>query len=376
MSCDRIEEQVADFATGRLEASVAAEVARHLAGCASCRAFAEEVRSLYVEVEAPLPHPSPAPAYPLLSARPSGWPPIARGAIAASILIGLILAIHAAGGGGRAPRDASPRSIAVPEDADPGPALASLPLLDVEVTLPRVPSDYRVGTWLDSREEAELLASFTGRPLLEQYRFPQCPICIGAEKTLDRPEARAALAGFVLYRGNVELEMPNWLEEAIPANPDLFPLPAMRVTEGELETAPRLGVSTLESLLDLLREWNALAAGRGADASGSIDAPAFAECTRRLSEVAELVEARSFTEAVQSLEELIRVGARSGTAFAPCAEQVRDQLQRSFDLQLAEIERLYGGSESERRQAVDLARRFRGEVRNLPIESRLALFTE
>jgi len=368
MSCREFEEKIADFATGRLEAHVAAEVGRHLSACDSCLDFAAAVRSLYGVTEAPLPHSSPVRGIPSFPDATHGRVRVARSAVAAALIIGSIIAAFSLGRWDRPRRDES-------GGAGAGTALASVPLLAVEVTLPSVPA-YRVGTWIESREEAELLASFTGRPLLEQVRYPHCPICIGAQQTLDRPEARAALAGFVLCRSDVEAELPGWLEEAIPANPDRFPLPAMRVTEGELETEARVGVSTVESLLELVAEWRALEARRDTDERGPIDAAEFAECSRRLARIAKLVEARDFTEAVRSLDELSRIADRSGTAFASVAAELRTELLDSFERQLAEIERLHSGTAEERRQAVDLARRFREEVRDLPIESRVVAYTE
>jgi len=102
MNCERMETRLVAFLDGRLEAAERVEVDAHLAGCAACRARAEEFRALWGVLDA-APAFEPSAAFDArlrqrIAGEPRAWwlgwlVPSPRMAVAAALLVILSISI-------------------------------------------------------------------------------------------------------------------------------------------------------------------------------------------------------------------------------------------------------------------------------------------
>ncbi len=369
MNCEAIEQKLADYASRRLAAEEAQSVASHLDGCRSCREFLAQIESLY-EVEEPA-EVAAMHAAARDSAVPSFESPAAgRGAllrVAALLLLAVSIGVLAFA--------FRPHGQPTGPDHAARPAVV-LPLLPLEVELPSFPIAYADGAWISSREEALSLSSFTGRPIFEAYEHPHCPRCIFVEKELERVQSIPDLRGFICYKQPIESDAPDWMQQADLKLPYYYMLPVIRVVDGECTTAPRWEISSLDEMARLAREWREECQERAADVRMGLGRAQYEETAALLTTVPLLLAERRLGAALVILDRVIALDREFRTAFVDCARTLRAKVVEGIDRQIDEIARLHRRTGEERRQAVDLARRFQAELGALPEAERLAPFLE
>lgn len=387
-------DKIADLVAGRLDEATAEKVRAYLLTDDAAREFHEEVVQLYdLDLSVDLEAPRELPAYDTSSSPgtgASGW----RGlepwqrwcALAAALLLVVGGAIFAPdvlrqGDGpsdgtgdlasnhdGDGNDDPSASGVAGVVDFEP------LPLMPVSIELPELPHAYHEGEWLESREEAVLTSRYTGRPLLESYINPGCPVSQDVDRELCAKERRADLGNFVCYREAYEGEVPEPVCGQVDSKEIVMMLPAVRISTGDCEPETHWGIRDWDDVQDKVRTYAERCEEAGKDENRGLGRAAFEHNLATLRRVVTLLDEGRCAESLTALEGIMGCKRSCKTAFGETARQLHEQIINAFEEQIAEIARMSGGTAVEQAQAADLAHRFADRVRGLEIESRARQF--
>lgn len=370
MNCESFELKVADLVAGRTDPDTAAELASHRAACSACRDFEARVAGLY-DLEAALPaHPPAALGFPLEASpekprRVAGLLVVAVAATAA-----LVAAVWwSIQGGGEAPPKTTELATG-PTDEDPLP----IELEEIRLDMPQFPALLpEVGQWIDSREEAELVSEFTGRPLIQQFVLRGCVFCKGTQALLESPEYRDRLFEFVLYRETIV--EPDVLPDEIAERSDdpmlPYSFPAMTVQASGCNVQPRWSIRSWEDVEEVLADYYAFCVRDQEDDRLPLDDTQYERVRGALGSLPDLVGTGGYLKAMEILGETIALADGFRTRFVDEARELEAQLLDGLDRQAARIEELYDGNEAERTRATELANELRARAAGLPVAERL-----
>lgn len=367
MNCEHCERKLPDFLVHRLDPKVASAVQLHLGACGPCREALQRVRRLYEVPEAFRARP------PARLALPRRRPRALRRAAAAGIGIaaaGLVLFL-----GLRAldARDAAPTLTAL---ADPGgdarqqAGAEAAALEPIRVRLPAAPPAFLPGAWLTSRSEAERLAEYTGRPILEEYVWRDCPRCKGMEEVLV-PEYLPVLDDFILVRQIANDGLP---EELLAAHPDAPPhavYPALRVVESGCETKPVWSVSNLYTVEGLVADYYASCFLLAEDERAPLDRELYDWARATLASVPALVDEGRFQQAFERLEAARALDELYRTRFVADAAALERQLRDALEERVATLEARAAQGPAQRAAVRAQARALGESLRGLPLFERV-----
>ncbi|MCI0652591.1 MAG: zf-HC2 domain-containing protein [Planctomycetes bacterium] len=392
MSCEEFETKLADFVTDRLPDAERDTVAEHVRGCARCREFGERIRTLY-RLEESIPEPAKgagaAIAVPASfddgdrargassgdaqdamtqDAPPSRWMR-ALSRIAALFLLAFFAyyLFHLT---------YTRYRLQIPRDPESAVAWEPLPLRPMGLALPALPVAYAEGAFVESRKEAELFASYVGKPVLEQYVHPYCTRCIAVKDALETVAERDELRAFVWHRESYASMPEEWAakwpqKEMVP-----FSLPSIRIRSAKCETEPIWQVSGPDEIAALIEKWRERCPEDAEPAGTPLDRATFERSLRAMNSLPELLAAVRIAEAVRALDELVALEDDHRTEFSVQARKLRDEIFVQLECELTRIAALASGGERDRCQGRDLAQRLRAAVRGLPIEERFASYCE
>lgn len=358
MNCEHCERKLADFAVHRLDPKIASAVQSHLARCGPCRELLERVHVLYGVPEPFAAAPPAALRLPLteeserLARRPLRRVAAALLGVAAAALVLWI-------GLGRARPSAPQRSPAVVTALTP-----------IRVALPELPGPFEPGKWHDSREEALLLAAYTGRPVLEEYVWKGCPRCKSMEYEL-QPAYLPILGDFVLYRQLADKGLPAEVEATHPALPQEISYPAIRITEPGCATKPVWEVGNLRTVEDVVADYFATCFLPSEDERAPLDAGLYDWALATLRAVPALVEDGRYAEAFEHIEEARRLEEAYRTRFADDARTLERSLTGALERRVQELEAMADGPDEARARARSLACKLSEQVGDMPIRARV-----
>jgi hypothetical protein len=235
-----------------------------------------------------------------------------------------------------------------------------LPLLPIAIERPELPASYRDGEWLHSRDQALLVSKYSGRPLLESYINPDCPVSRAVQKTMCSSHCRKSLSGFVCYEESYEGgEVPEPVRDQVDASEIVYRLPAVRVSGGGCEAETRWGVRDFEEVEDELRSYSRRCEESGTDMPSPLPTEEYERNLAALQEALRLFDEESYGPALASLAVVLESESGRKTAFGPTAHRLERQILDGIERQVEAIEEhAEGAGPIERAQARDLAERF------------------
>ncbi|MFN0056963.1 MAG: zf-HC2 domain-containing protein [Planctomycetota bacterium] len=370
MNCKHAELGIAEYVAGRLAARDVVEFEQHLAICPNCArllARVQEISRLPGLRETP--ELAPADCAKLLAklfgpnatAVPAHVGTRRVAAMRAALwVVGLTLAAYGSWSLLSSKRLAEHERLA---------------LAPLSIELPAFPTAYAEDRWLSSKAEAEALALYTGRPVLEEYTNPWCPRCTGMEQVTQSAEQQVKLREFVLLRGTIESEPPTWVLDKLPVDEIPYRLPAMRITRADCATAVASEMVNGAALDALVAEWRARCeAARSSGAHAPLPRADFEAVVATLMQLPTVASGTRYADALQLLDRALARCAKFDTAFVRDIDRLRAALTTQIDAQLAEIEALCAGkTRLEKLRGRDLARQLLERCAGLPHASRLAL---
>lgn len=366
MNCEHCERKLPDFLVHRLDPKVASAVQLHLGTCGPCREALGRVRRLYAVPEAFRARP-PARLMP-----PRRRPRALRRAAAAAIGVaaaGLVLFLGLRAFDARVDSRSlrSGTDSARAEDTGAAPLAALEP---IRVSLPAPPPDFRPGAWLSSRADAQRLAAYTGRAILEEYVWPGCPRCKGMEEVL-QPDYLPILDDFILVRQYADAGLPEELLAAHPDAPANAVYPAMRVVEDDCETKPVWSVNDLTTVEDVVADYYAGCFLLSEDERAPLDRELYDWARTTLESVPALVDEGRFQEAFERLDDARALDASYRTRFAADAAAAERQLHQALEQHVAALEARAAQGPAQRATVRTQARALRDELRGLPLFERV-----
>lgn len=318
MNCPDIEAKIADFVAGHLGADERAVVETHLAQCPSCREFCESVRAIYAMPIDELPPIEPTtPVIRFVDSRSSTL----KRAAAAVLLLFFGLAIGYLAGRSR------PQEIAGETTREflPPPAVA--------LAMPRIPAGYPEMKWYRDSEEAVFLSRFTGRAVLTQFTFPECPRCQAMDPWFEDQKTLTRLSRFILLRVAFEAEVPPELAvQSTPASPFLS-MPAVTIALGTVTIGPKFEISSPNEVESMVTTWEMSNGSR----RPPIPRRLFEECIEILSETPYLLRRYEYATALREIDSVIAFGESYTTEFASVAFGVRETIEDALRAQIEDI---------------------------------------
>ena len=385
MNGETLRDKIPDLVAGRLDEETAREVRAYLLTDEAANDYYERVAQLYrMDLMPPMSPPSSLAGGPIpakASARgPFVWRRIAWAAGFLLLVTGALAVIRPFGGGGGTSPEEAPvvadgggSKTAPAHEIDDEPVASpptSLPLLDIEIDMPELPGHYASGEWLDSREEAVLVSIYSGRPLLESYVNPYCPLSQRVCGELEKKACLETLEGFVCYREQFAGKVPEPMEGEVAAQDLIARLPAMRISGGGCDAEVYYGVCE-RAVQEKARTFERRCAEKAPVTESTLDQDGFDWNLEALRRTEAFLDEGRYAEAVGVLERILACRRSCSTAFGDTARSVREQIFDGLELQLQRIEVLLDGDDERRAQGEDLARRFAKRVRGLDIEARV-----
>ncbi len=329
MSCRDVRDLVPDHVTERLPADDAGLVEQHLRLCDACRRFADDVRALYaLDTSAletvPAPTPRETGAHVWLTERASPAAATRTGLRWAAALLAVALGTWtwlATTGG---------------DDGDGHVDLADA-LPTIRLDAPDLPAAAPGPGWITSREEAERLVAYTGRPLLEQVVFSLCPRCISVNTLLADRALERRLDGFVRFRRAADDGIPDLLDGRPEAFRYPFVFPAMWVEDGSCRTEPVFEIAGWSGVESVLRSWEDACP---ADGPPPLDDATFESALADLRAVPDRVAEARYADALDRLDRVESLGERHGSRLADDARTLRHALLVALDDRVTRLETL------------------------------------
>ncbi len=365
MSCELWEAKLADFATERLDAEIAYEVRRHLEACASCRAFLDGVERLYA-LDTALPS-SPGPRAARLELATRRPFPRRAAAWAVGLAAAAVLVFFAERRGSGADTDVPTAKLL--ETTTPAllPAFAA-----IRVDLPDLPHAPPGRGWLASREEAQRLADYSGKPLLAQYVIDVCPRCVWVNERLDREDTLALLEEFVCVRVTMRLEEPQAIEGVEPPFGFKASFPAMFVDAGGCRTDPVWAIADWTEIEGVLADYASLCDDALRADRAPLEGALFERTLAEMSSIPELVAAGRYGPALDVLARTKALGETYRTRFVPEAERMYGELSAALAIRIDALSSL---AVVRPERAAVLARELAPDFAGTPFEARLAALT-
>ncbi len=343
MNCEACESKLADHATGRLDPASAEAVEHHLVACERCATFLDRVRGLYaIELDYAPEAPRElafSPAATKSSVSLAAWVGLAA-AVAATIAVALFALRDAPATADRAPESnevtiATPRTEFVP--------------VSISLELPTLPKSAPGAEWIEDREEARLVAEYSGKPLLEQFVCP-CAGCDSVVRLLGDERFARRLDEFVRCRSTIgkgAVDVPERLSGKL-IGPGLS-LPAMFATDGTCSTEPVVSANTWEDVERVIADYAIDCAGEARDVSEALEGDAFARALEAMRALPKLLAAERFTDALEQLRSIEELGNRYRTRFAAEARRLEREFVTAIDAAFAHAEQLLreGGESAE-----------------------------
>ena len=356
MNCEHVEKMMGDLVCGHLPQQQAEEVAKHLVLCASCAGFHRRVSFLYL-VDAPSDVAAPGiTASPPATRRslPARWAP--RVAAAA-----VLLAV----------------GYAAAKWIDPAPvqrqdgliSVASLP--PIRVNVPDLPKVGPPGDWIDSREDALLLANFSGKPLLERFDTSACSRCAVMRDVLESSSVKRLLGSFVCFRAEVGKKVPAEIVGLQEAEELPHMLPAMRIADECCATDFRWMVGSEADLQNLIESYQGMC-----DKRRPLGDDLFQLTLEQVRSIPRLLAESRYAEAVEILDRITKLKECYRTCFPEVADDLREQIIAGLEGALEEIRTLYDQGDSSRADAIRLARQLRSQVDGLEFAKRVDAWIE
>lgn len=263
------------------------------------------------------------------------------------------------------------------ESQDPPVPFEPLPFLPVDLEMPPLPVAYHTGEWLDSREEAVLTSIYTGRPMLESYTNPKCPMSAKVDETLCQTKSREMLKEFVCYREDFRGEVPESVRDEVDANEIVRRLPAIRLSRGDCEAEVLWQISDFADVEEDVMSYARRCEQRGGRRNVCLDRRAFERNVEILEAASEHTRGHRFADALSLLDSILRCNKSSATAFGEAAAGLRDQIVSRIDLEMERLDRLADSSKVTPEQLRDLAERLAKRVDGLDeYEKRVRAYTK
>ena len=370
MNCVSCEAKLADYATARLDASIAAEVTRHVEACASCDEFLTRVRELYgLELEY---RPAP-PARLDVTPRPSTGASGRRKritmitavgvAVAATVLFALIVRHD----------PASERPEVGGETVELGAQSApDVVPISIRVELPDLPTA-APDDWIEDREQAQLVADYAGKPILEQYVCDACPTCGELTGLLDEERFAMRLDEFVRCRivmPEVINELPSVLSARLSPSQANAAFPAMFASDGACSTTPVLMMRTWEDVERVIADYAVDCAGDEEAFTRALDDELFGDTLDTMRALPALVDEQRFGEALEALRSIARLGEKHRTRFASEAQRLEEKLVADLESEFDRAEELRLEGERGRTRARAIGRTLLVGLKGTEFEAR------
>jgi len=253
--------------------------------------------------------------------------------------------------------------------------LPPVPLLPVEIELPPLPDGYHAGEWLESREQATLVSLYSGRPVIESYVNPYCPISQDVWDELGHDRNRSELDGFVCYYERYDGKVPEPIRGQVDPRDIIRMLPALHVSGQGCPTETYFGVSCFDDVRGHLADFEKRCRQRGSEPERFLSEREFEASLAAIHEAASRAEAGRLGEALRALDTVLESERSRSTAFGEAASEVAARIHEAIERQIDAIENL-AGDPAESLRARDLACRFVERVRDTRYEARVRALCE
>ena len=336
MNCEQAEASMGDLICGRLPAERAARVSDHIAICEPCAAHHRKVRTLYL-VEPPddliLPERWRAPIQAAGLPRQLKTYGVRVAAAALLILVGYNLAPiareRAAEQGARASRDS---------------------LLPIRLQMPDLPTLSSTDRWGQSRDEALLLARYSGKPLLEHVNAPLGG-AMGGLSPADRKQLSTVLDRFVYCQSMSESDGRDAC--------------VLKIDDGQCDVRV-IPIGRGDQLEGVLASLPACCDGKPPLSNQLLE-----QSLLRVRSVPNLLAGGLYREALDQLRKVVQLEQAYRTCFPEVARMLSTQITEGLERNAEQIEALYQGDAEERVQAIRWARSLVEQVEGLEIGKRL-----